>query len=126
MGAKRFLDKKRSIFTSTNAGHNQPLLFRSDGRIERLGEGGLILGFQPDVQYDQQTVAIRPGEVIVLYTDGITEAADPSSDMVMEVVSVSSLSVFNDIELIKVLSSTDVLYDCIRPSRFDVRLPFLS
>lgn len=78
------LDKKRSIFTSTNAGHNQPLLFRSDGRIERLGEGGLILGFQPDVHYDQQTVVIRPHEVIVLYTDGITEAADPSSEMVAD------------------------------------------
>jgi serine phosphatase RsbU (regulator of sigma subunit) len=78
------LDRKRSIFTSTNAGHNQPLLFRSDGRIERLGEGGLILGFQPDVHYDQQTVTIRPGEVIVLYTDGITEAADPSSEMVTD------------------------------------------
>ncbi len=78
------LDKKRSIFTSTNAGHNQPLLFRSDGRIERLGEGGLILGFQPDVHYDQQTVVIRPHEVIVLYTDGITEAADPSTEMVAD------------------------------------------
>jgi serine phosphatase RsbU (regulator of sigma subunit) len=78
------LDKKRSIFTSTNAGHNQPLLFRVDGRIERLGEGGLILGFQPDVRYDQQTVVIRPGEVIVLYTDGITEAADPGSEMVAD------------------------------------------
>jgi serine phosphatase RsbU (regulator of sigma subunit) len=78
------LDRKRSIFTSTNAGHNQPLLFRSDGRIERLGEGGLILGFQPDVHYDQQTVTIRPGEVAVLYTDGITEAADPTSEMVAD------------------------------------------
>jgi serine phosphatase RsbU (regulator of sigma subunit) len=78
------LDRQRSLFTSTNAGHNQPLLFRRDGRIERLGEGGLILGFQPDVHYDQQTVAIRPGEVIVLYTDGITEAADPASEMVAE------------------------------------------
>ena len=78
------LDKKRSIFTSTNAGHNQPLLFRADGRIERLGEGGLILGFQPDVHYNQQTVTIRPHEVIVLYTDGITEAADPSSEMVAD------------------------------------------
>jgi serine phosphatase RsbU (regulator of sigma subunit) len=78
------LDRQKSIFTSTNAGHNQPLLFRSDGRIERLREGGLILGFQPDVHYDQQTVTIRPGEVIVLYTDGITEAADPSSEMVTD------------------------------------------
>lgn len=76
------LDRQRSLFTSTNAGHNPPLLFRSDGRIERLSEGGLILGFQPDVHYDQQTVVINPRDVVVLYTDGITEAADPSSAMV--------------------------------------------
>jgi len=78
------LDRQRSLFTSTNAGHNPPLVFRSDGRIERLSEGGLILGFQPDVHYEQQTVMIERGEVIVLYTDGITEAADPSSEMVSD------------------------------------------
>ncbi|MFC2164908.1 SpoIIE family protein phosphatase [Acidobacteriota bacterium] len=78
------LDRQRSLFTSTNAGHNPPLLFRSDGRIERLGEGGLILGFQPDVHYDQQTVMIEPGDFIVLYTDGITEAADPFSEMISD------------------------------------------
>jgi sigma-B regulation protein RsbU (phosphoserine phosphatase) len=78
------LDRQRSLFTSTNAGHNPPLIFRSDGSIERLSEGGLILGFQPDVLYEQQTVMIEPGEVVVLYTDGITEAADPSSEMVSE------------------------------------------
>jgi len=78
------LDRQRSLFTSTNAGHNPPLVFRSDGRIERLSHGGLILGFQPDVQYEQQTVMIERGEVIVLYTDGITEAADPSSEMVSD------------------------------------------
>ena len=42
------------------------------------------LGFQPDVHYEQQTVTIRSGEVIVLYTDGITEAADPSSEMITD------------------------------------------
>jgi len=78
------LDRQRSLFTSTNAGHNPPLLLHSDGEIEYLSEGGLILGFQPDVHYDQQTVMIEPGEVIVLYTDGITEAADPSSEMVSD------------------------------------------
>jgi len=78
------LDRQKSLFTSTNAGHNPPLLFRSDGRIERLSEGGLILGFQPDVRYDQQTVMIEPGEIIVLYTDGITEAVDPTSEMIAD------------------------------------------
>jgi len=74
------LDRNKSSFTSTNAGHNPPLLFRADGRIERLNAGGLLLGFMPDQQYAQQTVQLEPGEVIVLYTDGITEAVRPSSE----------------------------------------------
>jgi serine phosphatase RsbU (regulator of sigma subunit) len=78
------LDRQKSLFTSTNAGHNPPLIFRSDGTIDRLNKGGLILGFQPDVQYEQQTIHIEPGEVVVLYTDGITEAADPTSEMVSD------------------------------------------
>jgi len=78
------LDRRKSTFTSTNAGHNPPLLFRSSGKIERLEAGGLILGFLPDQKYTQKTVKIKPGEVVVLYTDGITEAADPSSKTIAE------------------------------------------
>ena len=42
------LDQVKSTFTSTNAGHNPPLLFRVDGKIKRLEAGGLVLGFLPD------------------------------------------------------------------------------
>lgn len=78
------LDRKESKFTSTNAGHNPPFLFRADGPIERLGVGGLLLGFLPDQEYKQQTMSIEPGDVVVLYTDGITEAADPSTKKISE------------------------------------------
>jgi len=78
------LDQVKSTFTSTNAGHNPPLLFRVDGKIKRLEAGGLVLGFLPDQNYTQQTVKIKLGEVIVLFTDGITEAAGPSSGKISE------------------------------------------
>ncbi len=78
------LDQVKSTFTSTNAGHNPPLLFRIDGKIKRLEAGGLVLGFLPDQNYTQQTVKIKQGEVVVLFTDGITEAAGPSSEKISE------------------------------------------
>lgn len=78
------LDRKESKFTSTNAGHNPPLLFRKEGNIERLETGGLLLGFLPDQEYKQQTVTIMPGDVVVLYTDGITEAAGVSAEKISE------------------------------------------
>lgn len=75
------LDRNKSIFTSTNAGHNPPILFRTNGKIERLEAGGLLLGFLPDQQYMQQSVTLEPGDVVVLYTDGVTEAVCPSFEM---------------------------------------------
>ena len=78
------LDQVKSTFTSTNAGHNPPLLFLVDGKIKRLEAGGLILGFLPDQNYTHQTVKIKQGEVVVLFTDGITEAAGPSSEKISE------------------------------------------
>jgi sigma-B regulation protein RsbU (phosphoserine phosphatase) len=71
------LDKNTSTFTSTNAGHNPPLLLQTDGKIERLETGDLVLGFLPDQQYSQLTTSLQVGDVLVLYTDGITEARDP-------------------------------------------------
>jgi serine phosphatase RsbU (regulator of sigma subunit) len=73
------LDKVKAAFTFTNAGHNHPMLFRSDGRIERLDKGGMILGFLEDQAYEQDTISLDPGDVLVLFTDGITEARGPGN-----------------------------------------------
>jgi serine phosphatase RsbU (regulator of sigma subunit) len=64
-------------FTACNAGHEPPILRRADGSVERLTAGGLVLGMLPDQNYTQSQVALRPGDVLVLYTDGITEAMGP-------------------------------------------------
>ena len=71
------IDRGAATFTCTNAGHNPPLLVRADGQVEQLGVGGLLLGMLPGRSYEQQTVDLDPGDVLVLYTDGITEAVGP-------------------------------------------------
>ena len=75
------LDRSHSTFTSTNAGHNPPLLLRSNQTMERLAEGGLVLGFLPDQKYEQQTTTLHPGDILILYTDGITEARTPEEQI---------------------------------------------
>lgn len=70
------LDPQAGSIQFTNAGHNPPLLFRSDGSIESLESHGLPLAMFPDNRYGQDERPMKPGDLLVLYTDGITEAAD--------------------------------------------------
>ena len=74
------LDARKASFTCTNAGHNPPILLRADDRIEELTTGGLLLGMLGEQVYQQDTVELAPGEIIVLYTDGITEAVGPAAE----------------------------------------------
>ncbi len=69
------LDRATSKFTYTNAGHNPPMLCGADGSCRELQVGGLILGMLPMQSYGQEEVILFPGDVIALFTDGITEAA---------------------------------------------------
>lgn len=59
--------------TYCNAGHDPPLLLR-DGRFETLEVGGTALGILPNEQYDKGLLHLRPGDILVFYTDGLTEA----------------------------------------------------
>ena len=68
-------DPETGEFTYASGGHDAPLLVRADGSSELLPlTGGIALGIIPDLGYGQNTVNLNPGETIVLYTDGITEA----------------------------------------------------
>jgi len=67
-------------FTYSNAGHNPPLLFRK-GRAKRLERGGMVLGAASEESYESGHVSLRPDDVIVLYTDGVTEATSPSGEL---------------------------------------------
>ncbi len=67
-------DTHKLTFTFTNAGHNFPIIKRETGDHSFLSEAGLIIGVQSDYKYQSTTVKLKPGDTIVFYTDGITEA----------------------------------------------------
>jgi sigma-B regulation protein RsbU (phosphoserine phosphatase) len=58
----------------TNAGHNAPLLVRADGRVEELKAGGLMVGAFDWAEYEEVSIELQPGDLLVIYSDGITEA----------------------------------------------------
>jgi sigma-B regulation protein RsbU (phosphoserine phosphatase) len=66
--------------TYTNAGHNAPLLIRANGQHVRLEEGGALLGVFPDWIYEQGEVLLAPGDRLVLFSDGITDAENWNGD----------------------------------------------
>jgi len=72
------LDTRNRTFTFCNAGHNPPYWVDSKSAIVELSTGGIVLGMMPDMAYQTETVTLSPGDRIVLYTDGITEAQDPN------------------------------------------------
>ena len=70
-------DPASGAFTYANGGHNAPLLVGADGSSELLPlTDGVALGLVPGLEYKVNTVSLAPGDTIVLYTDGVTEAMD--------------------------------------------------
>jgi len=70
------VDTIARTLTYSNAGHCSPLLHRSTGNTEVLGDGGTVLGIFPDSKYWDVTVQFDPGDKVLLFTDGITEATN--------------------------------------------------
>jgi serine phosphatase RsbU (regulator of sigma subunit) len=66
--------------TYTNAGHNPVLLVRGGGGYEELPAGGVPVGITCTFDYDAKTVEIRPGDILVIYSDGITESVNESDE----------------------------------------------
>jgi len=64
----------------TNAGHNPPLLWRADGKVELLDVGGLPLGAFDDPRLREARVKLHPGDRVVLYTDGVSEAMNAEGE----------------------------------------------
>ena len=61
------------LLTYANAGHNPPVLLTRNG-VRRLETGGLILGLFAQATYEQEAVQLEPGDVLVVFSDGVTEA----------------------------------------------------
>lgn len=70
------LDIKARTLTSVNAGHNPPYLFHKDGSFQTLTEGGLLLGMMPNMPYSVEKVHLQPGDGILMFTDGVSEAVN--------------------------------------------------
>ncbi|MCB9509061.1 MAG: SpoIIE family protein phosphatase [Deferribacteres bacterium] len=73
-------DTRKQIFAFTNAGHNFPLLYRKQS-VEMVPGADLIVGVRPHSEYRQQKLKVRTGDVLLLYTDGITEALDDAESL---------------------------------------------
>jgi PAS domain S-box-containing protein len=64
----------------SRAGHPPPLMVRSGGEVEEVGCSGRVLGVFPDAELRDTSLRLMPGETLVLYTDGVTEARSPDGD----------------------------------------------
>jgi serine phosphatase RsbU (regulator of sigma subunit) len=65
--------------TYTNAGHHSPIVLGTAG-LRRLFSGGTIVGAFPDAQYEQDTTTLAPGDLVVVFSDGVTEAFSPEGE----------------------------------------------
>ena len=74
------LDIAARKLTFTNAGHNPPMLVRRDGECIRLEEGGRVIGAFCDSTFTQQEIQLYPGDKLLLFTDGVTEARNADGE----------------------------------------------
>jgi len=68
------LDMAEKTFTSTNAGHNAPMLVSQGACCRRLETGGIVLGMLPDMPFEDETIQLNSGDLLLMFSDGITEA----------------------------------------------------
>jgi hypothetical protein len=74
------LDPATRRLTYINAGHNQPMLCRKSGALERLDAGGLPIGISAEAPYQSCSVVLSPGDWLVIFTDGVVEAMNTRGD----------------------------------------------
>ncbi|MEK7729467.1 MAG: SpoIIE family protein phosphatase [candidate division KSB1 bacterium] len=75
------LDTATGAVSFCNGAHNPPYVLRAEGRLESTGApDGLMLGLFPQAQYQLNQMTLRPGDTLVLYTDGVTEAKNPADE----------------------------------------------
>ncbi len=75
------MDVDEGIIRYVNAGHPTPLLFHSDGSVERMERGGPLLGFDPDFSYEMGEIRLKSGDLFLLYTDGVTETVGKAGQL---------------------------------------------
>jgi sigma-B regulation protein RsbU (phosphoserine phosphatase) len=105
------LDVKTGVLTYSNAGHNPPHIARKGAGIESMHKiHGMALGVMGDLEYKQDQITLNPGDLLLLYTDGVTEAETASGNFYSDERLISTLDKLRDLapkELINTLR-TDI------------------
>ncbi|ABD42916.1 serine phosphatase [Methanospirillum hungatei JF-1] len=78
------LDAQSCILRYVNAGHNPPVLYRAERNLSTLEPTGPVIGLLDDPDYSEGSVTLSPGDVLVIYSDGVTEAMDPDGKLFTE------------------------------------------
>jgi sigma-B regulation protein RsbU (phosphoserine phosphatase) len=74
------LDPQNGALSFLNAGHNPPLIVHTGGTMEQLASGGLPLGIMTNADFREGRTKLYPGDVLVIYSDGVSEATNPSGE----------------------------------------------
>lgn len=74
------LEPDSGLLRYVSAGHNPALIARADGRLERVESTGVPVGMLPNATWREETLTLGPGELIAVYTDGLTEAVNGSDE----------------------------------------------
>ena len=104
-GFDKFITYFHGIYTAStqefeyvNAGHNPPVVLRSDDRVELLEVGGLLLGVMSGVTYERGKIRLEPGDVVAMFTDGVTEAMNRDEEEYGEERLIESLRRHRDLD----------------------------
>jgi phosphoserine phosphatase RsbU/P len=122
-------DPARRCLVYINAGHNNPILRRASGQIERLDVGGLPFGILPDVAYQSATVTLAPGDWLVIFTDGLVEAENARAEDYGEarlLTAIEAAKSFSPTELLKRLMTELDLFVGNTPQHDDVTCMLLK
>jgi hypothetical protein len=122
-------DAVRRTVHYINAGHNNPILRRTSGQIERLDVGGLPFGILPDAQYQAATVTLSPGDWLIIFTDGLVEAVNAKDEEYGEarlLVAIENGKSVSPPDLLKRLMSELDVYVGTTPQHDDVTCMLLK
>lgn len=75
------LDPSTNALNFSNAGHDAPMLLARGGDIRRLESGGIVLSILEEFPYEEEAISLAPGDVLVIYSDGITEAINANQEL---------------------------------------------
>ena len=68
-----FYDGDNRTFTYSNGGHLAPIILGTDGSVRRLEAGGMVVGLFDNMEYAEETVEVRSGDIFIAFSDGMTE-----------------------------------------------------